>query len=186
MKPVLMIHEVREWMFDLPLGDYHLSFDDALYSQYYYLDRLLSYDTTMTFYVSTNIYSVDNLRYRFDDCVTAHRKVNDQKDYSNYMTWGQLRIIDRIPNCRVGGHGHNHLDLRALSIKDSVAQFDSDLTRCLAEFERHMLRPCDAWCMPYNYDPHQLFTGLVRRRGITNIVGCERTPIETLQPSELQ
>jgi hypothetical protein len=60
MKPILMIHEIRDWMFDLPLHNYVLTFDDGLYSQYYFLDKFKTIDTEKIFFISTGILCDEN------------------------------------------------------------------------------------------------------------------------------
>ena len=55
MKPVLMIHEITEKLFDLNLEDYTLTFDDGLYSQYYHYDKFKSINTDKIFFISSNI-----------------------------------------------------------------------------------------------------------------------------------
>ena len=40
MKPYLMIHDIRKEYFDLDLDQYRLTFDDGLFSQYYYFPLL--------------------------------------------------------------------------------------------------------------------------------------------------
>jgi len=48
-KKVLMIHEVTENLFNLPLENYILTFDDGLYSQYYHFKHFESIDTEKIF-----------------------------------------------------------------------------------------------------------------------------------------
>ena len=53
MKPVLMIHEVDESIFNKPLEDFVLTFDDGLYSQYKFIEAIDAIDTDKIFFIST-------------------------------------------------------------------------------------------------------------------------------------
>ena len=50
-KPALMIHRVTEKLFDLPLEDYTLTFDDGLLDHYHILDILLDKQVSGTFFI---------------------------------------------------------------------------------------------------------------------------------------
>jgi len=52
---VLMIHDLKKEYFDLPLENYRLTFDDGLYSQYYYYPLLRGHSETLTFFITTSL-----------------------------------------------------------------------------------------------------------------------------------
>ena len=95
-KHVLMIHEVGEWLFDLPLQSYTLTFDDGLYTQYHYLKRLIKIDTDKIFFISTNIVAdaTTTQSSEYITCDKAHEKYRLADDRSNYMNWKQIKEID--------------------------------------------------------------------------------------------
>ncbi|UCF91411.1 MAG: hypothetical protein JSW39_24580, partial [Desulfobacterales bacterium] len=51
--PTLMIHDIRKEYFSLPLNDYELTFDDGLYSQYYYYPLLSQHPSELLYFITT-------------------------------------------------------------------------------------------------------------------------------------
>jgi peptidoglycan/xylan/chitin deacetylase (PgdA/CDA1 family) len=52
---VLMIHDLSEAHFRLPLDRYSLTFDDGLYSQYYYYPLLKAHPRPRTFFITPSL-----------------------------------------------------------------------------------------------------------------------------------
>ena len=176
-KPVLMIHEVRDHFFDLPLHNYILTFDDGLYSQYYYFDKIKSIDTQKIFFISTDIVACHNTSQstEFPKCSTAHDKYFNSRNREDYMTWSQIKEIDSVDNCYIGGHSHAHnrlsmTPLRTLikDIKNLCNEFNDQLGYCPTKF-----------CFPYNeYSP--VYERLLSRYGFEDFYCDERVDVYDL------
>ena len=50
----LMIHDIHKNYFDLDLSPYRLTFDDGLFSQYYYYPLLKSHPGDLTYFITTS------------------------------------------------------------------------------------------------------------------------------------
>lgn len=186
MKPVLMIHEVREWMLELPLQDYILTFDDGLYSQYYYNEYFKKLTTQRIYYISSGIVSSGQQSKEFLTCVQAHVKAR-QGVFEDYMTLEQIKELMKDPNVIIGAHSHSHSRLDNFkSLAEKVAYINQDTAQMIAWFEDNLGFSPTHFCFPYNEDPHGLYKGLVKKFGITNCVGPGRIPIETLQHNQNQ
>lgn len=178
MKPVLMIHEVSEQMFNLPLGDYTLTFDDGLYSQFYYLNEFKKFNTEMIFFISTGIVCNSIQSTEFPACRVAHEKAF-AGNYEDYMTLAQVRQLVETPNVTVGGHSNSHTRLTQFnSLVDKVAYIESDTLEMITWFESNLKFKPTAFCFPYNDDMDGLYKGLLRKHGLTSFYGKERIKVE--------
>ncbi len=186
MKPVLMIHEVREWMFELPLQDYILTFDDGLYSQYYYNSQFKQLTTQRIYYISSGIVSSGQQSTEFPTCVQAHEKARNN-NFEDYMTVEQIKELMGDPNVIIGAHSHSHTRLNNFkTLAEKVAYINSDTEQMIAWFKDNLGFSPTHFCFPYNEDMDGLYQGLVKKFGITNCLGPGRTPIETLQHKTFQ
>jgi hypothetical protein len=179
-KPVLMIHEMTEEMLDLPLHDYVLTFDDGLYTQYKFLDRLRAIDTEKIFFVSSGIVCRENQSHDFITCRDAHKKAFNS-NFENYMTIDQLKEIVSSEGCWLGGHSHSHTRLSTFnSLSEQVAYIKRDTEEMLAWFEKNLNLKIEKFCFPYNEDLDKLYAAVLKRYDIRETYGRERIPIETL------
>lgn len=180
-KPVLMIHEVREWMFKLPLDQYVLTFDDGLFSQYYYLDKFLSVDTEKIFFISTNIICPEDVLQseEFPDCRLAHEQFFSQGIRKHYMKWSQIKEISASPKCSIGGHSHQHVRRVDQKLGQLYVEMTNDTDMMFKEFERQNIA-IKSFCFPYNHE-HLLYREVLKKKGIEHFYGDERVAIESLQ-----
>lgn len=165
-----MIHEVEEWMFELPLHNYELTFDDALYTQYVYFDRIKKIDTNKIFFVSTGIVAEKHTSQRpeFIKCHDAHEKYFKRGDLSNYMNWTQIHEIYNDPLCEIGAHGHAHDRIDQLD----MIQDTKLMIKCLQE-----QNICtNSFCFPYNED-NTVYKSLLLHKGFTRFYGKDRVCI---------
>lgn len=180
MKPVLMIHEVNELIFELPLSNYILTFDDGLYSQFYYLDKFRQFDTEMIFFISSNIVCQGIQKLNNITCKDAHRKAFNG-DYEDYMSLDQIKIIANTPNCYVGGHSHYHKNLKIYGkLTELLVHIKSDTDLMFDWFETNLGYRPTKFCLPYNYDKAGLYTAYLKKHGVTEVFGRERIPVEKL------
>lgn len=177
MKPVLMIHEVRESIFDLPLADYVLTFDDGLYSQYCYFKEFRKIDTPKLFFISSGIVCEDGKQSTdFPTCDEAHMKAftGNKEDY---MTVAQIKELMLDPQVTIGGHSHSHVDLKTLQgLSARMAHIMKDTTEMLVWFDSNLnLRPT-SFCFPYNNSIDQLYSAALKNFGFKHFYGHERIP----------
>ena len=174
---ILMIHEMREEFFDLPLHDYILTFDDGLYSQYYYFDRIKNIDTEKIFFISTDIVAPASAvqSTKFPKCSEAHDKYFNDQNSEDYMTWSQIREIASTDNCCIGGHSHAHQRLsmtvlRTLikDIKSMCREFNDQLGYCPTKF-----------CFPYN-ESSPVYEKLLSKYGFRDFYSDERVDVYDL------
>jgi len=116
-------------------GDYPeitLSFDDGLFSQFLYFDRIKKLPNPKIFYISSKfVYSGKEQTIR--KCAQAHEAART-KDYSAYMTWEQINIVQEDTKSMIGMHGWAHLDPdvdRSSSFKDDVQNMFKDFDKNL-------------------------------------------------------
>lgn len=187
MKPVLMIHEMSDKLLSLPLESYTLTFDDGLYSQYYYFDRIKDLKTTKIYFVSSGIVCTDQMQSRVPiTCAEAHAKAfSGNKE--DYMTLGQIKELMLDPTVIIGAHSHSHTRLSNFkTLAEKVIYIDKDTALMIKWFEQHLgFRPT-SFCFPYNEDLNGLYKGILKKWGFTDFYGRERIPVETLLHSRTQ
>lgn len=173
-KRVLMIHEVGEWLFDLPLQSYILTFDDGLYTQYHHLDRLASIDTDKFFFISTDIVSNTSAQSsEYITCERAHEKYRSTGDRSHYMNWSQIKEIDMTERCTIGGHSHEHM--RA----PTSVQLVRDTNKMIKMFKDHDITP-SVFCFPYNKE-HNMYRAILQAKGFNKFYGSERIDVNEIR-----
>jgi hypothetical protein len=182
MKPVLMIHEVKETLFDLPLEDYILTFDDALYSQYYYWPNIKNINTDKYFFVSSNIYCKEGQQnLDFPTCEQAHAKARTG-NFEDYMTIEQLKELALDPSVTIGGHGHDHIDLSEIhGLQKKIDVIISDTESMMYWFKLNLGYYPHAFCFPYNNDVDKVYTSILKKRGFTELFGGGRNNPVTLR-----
>lgn len=178
-KPILMIHEIREWMLELPLEDYTLTFDDGLYSQYYYFSHFKSIKTEKVYFISTDVISNGAQSTMFPTCREAHEKYRNGIT-EDYMTKDQIIELLEDPLVDIGGHSHQHKNLSTMSIADAYTHVKQDTERMLNWFETNLSYRPTKFCYPYNQDWHGLYKKILGGYGFTDFYGNERTAIEDL------
>ena len=170
MKPVLMIHELHDWMLQLPLHDYILTFDDGLYSQYKHLEQLKEINTRKIFFISTNIVADESVNQSTDviKCDVAHELYFKSNDTSHYMKWSQIQTIAATHQCEIGGHSHNHEQNPGFNII-------TDTKLMKQTFNKHGLHP-NTFCFPYN-DESYIYKQILQKHGFTEFYGKDRIDI---------
>lgn len=183
MKPVLMIHEIREEMLDLPLEDYTLTFDDGLYSQYYYWNHFKRLNTQKIYFISSNIICTGAQNSEFPSCRQAHQKAF-AGNYEDYMTVDQIKELMSDPLVTIGGHSHAHTSLKKLpKLFDCVSHIQRDTEEMINWFQNTLGFKPTAFCFPYNDNLDGMYNALLRKHGFTDFYGHERTAIESLLPT---
>lgn len=181
MKPVLMIHEIREWMLELSLENYILTFDDGLYSQFYFFDHFKKLNTEKYYFISTNIVCPEEITQStsFPTCVEAHRDFFENQNSHHYMKWSQIKNISQTPNCFIGGHSHSHHRHEEGPIEKLYQKLLSDTQAMLDKFAGQDIK-VDSFCYPYNKQ-YLLYEAILKKNNFKIFFGNERIAIESLR-----
>jgi hypothetical protein len=111
----LMIHDLRREYFDLSLDQYRLTFDDGLFSQYYYFPLLKKHSVELTFFITTSFIQPGKARPMFAGEYLPHLKTKKyayrtfvEGRFDHFMTVEEIQAISARPNVRIGVHSHFH------------------------------------------------------------------------------
>jgi hypothetical protein len=131
-----------------------ITFDDGLYSQYYYYNQLREIFpyTTFIYFISTDIINQDADNTIIDiDCRMAHIRYFDKGDCSAYMTITQIKNLADSRNCIIGGHGHKHYfpSIGKHGLKKDYQNWKDDFHSMERWFKDNNLE-LDYYCCPYN------------------------------------
>ena len=103
----LMIHDIRKEYFDLRLDRYRLTFDDGLFSQYYYFPLLKNHPAELTFFITTSFVQPGKARTMFDGEYICHLKTKKyayrtfiEGRYDHFMTVEEIQTLSARPNVR--------------------------------------------------------------------------------------
>ena len=166
------LHEITE---DIINSDYSMydiiTFDDGLYSQYYYHKHFLKYNVPLYFFISTNIVCTDinnqNLNITSSD---AHKLYFEHNDKSSYMTLSQIKELYNTTNCFIGGHSHTHRRLSLLNLKNQTKEIQKECEEMMKFFKKHDII-IDSFAYPYN---EELFQYKYYLKEIKHFFGKER------------
>ena len=111
----LMIHDIRPEYFGLHLERYRLTFDDGLYSHYYYLPLLENHPAPLTFFIATDFIQPGAARRMFEGEYRPYLKskrymhramIEKKRDF--YMTVEEVQNLAGRSNVVIGAHSHDH------------------------------------------------------------------------------
>jgi hypothetical protein len=111
----LMIHDIRKEYFDLNLNAYRLTFDDGLFSQYYYFSLFQNHPQQLHYFIVTSLIQPGKARAKFNGTHIVnlkpaqymHRTIVDG-NYDHFMTVAEIQELGSQPNVRIGVHSHFH------------------------------------------------------------------------------
>ena len=113
--PYLMIHDLRPEYFDLNLDQYRLSFDDGLFSQYFYFPFLKNHHRKLTFFITTSFIQPGPARPMFAGEYLSYLKTKKyayrtfiEKTFEHFMTLEEVQELSAQSNVRIGVHSHFH------------------------------------------------------------------------------
>jgi hypothetical protein len=111
----LMIHDMRPEYLDLDLKKYRLTFDDGLFSQYYYYPLLKKQPGKLIYFITTafikpgkarGMYAGDNLPYLKSKKYMYRTFIEGRFDH--FMTMEEIQHLAARPDVQVGVHSHFH------------------------------------------------------------------------------
>lgn len=111
----LMIHDLRPEYFDLKLDQYRLTFDDGLFSQYYYFPLLKNQPAELTFFITTSFIQPGKARPMFAGGYLPYLKPKKymyrgfiENKFDHFMTTEEIQELAATSNVRIGVHSHLH------------------------------------------------------------------------------
>lgn len=121
-----------------------ITFDDGLYSQYYYRKYFYQLNKPLVYFISSSIICENPENQIIDiDCKTAH-KLAFSGNFKPYMTLSQIQEIQR-EGYEIGTHNHNHKRFT------SIIDFKENLNKSLDFFKENNIK-ISKYCSPYNQD----------------------------------
>jgi len=181
-----MIHEITSNVLDFIRkegSNYLLTFDDGLFSQYYYLNELKKINTKKIFFVSTGlVHDLSKSSQLLNiDCRTAHKNFFENGDTSPYMTKDQIKEIMKTKDCEVGGHSHLHPRFKNLSsLKEKIDALTKDTDLMMEWFLDELNFIPKKYCLPYNFDYHGLLSSLLKEKYNLEVFGRGRIKVEEI------
>ena len=110
-----MIHDIRKEYFDLNLDQYQLTFDDGLFSQYYYYPLLKNQPGKLIYLITTSFIKPGKARNMFSGEYLSYLKSKKygyrtfvEGKFDHFMTIEELQAISSRTNVRIGVHSHFH------------------------------------------------------------------------------
>ncbi|MFC1829596.1 hypothetical protein ACFL0O_08295 [Thermodesulfobacteriota bacterium] len=110
-----MIHNIRKEYFDQDLSGYRMTFDDGLYSQYYYTPLLKTDGQERIYFIITGLVKPGKARKMFDGehlaFVKSKRYMYDafiKGKFDQFMTLEEVQILASQKDVRIGAHSHFH------------------------------------------------------------------------------
>jgi hypothetical protein len=110
-----MIHDIRKEYFDLNLDQYRLTFDDGLFSQYYYFPLIKDHPENLNFFITTSFIKPGEARNMFAGRHPSHLKTKDymyrtfiEGKFDHFMTIEEVQEISKNKKIKIGAHSHLH------------------------------------------------------------------------------
>jgi peptidoglycan/xylan/chitin deacetylase (PgdA/CDA1 family) len=158
MKPVLMIHNISETMYSLPLEDYVLTFDDGTADHYEHWKQLQAIPTEKIFFIITEKIGTDG-----------------------YLTLEQVKELMSDPLVKIGGHSHEHTPFTYFDkLTEKVAHISNDTRIMIEWFKDYLGVVPTVFCFPYNDNLDGIYRGMLKQYGFKEFYGKERIPVEHL------
>jgi hypothetical protein len=192
MKP-LMIHEIKPEYFKLNLEQYELTFDDALYSQFYYWPLFKNIRTKKILFVSTSLIQMTDLirpqiytaqgnvriSREFPSCYEAMAKWENDLNNEDYMTLGELKVLMK-DGLEIGAHSHMHIREYSSDLIMFLKEFKKDTEFMISWFIKNLgFRPI-LYCFPFNREREMMKYCLERDYRFKTFYGADRLDIEDL------
>ena len=171
----LLIHEVRPWMLEIDLPFDIITFDDALYSQFFYAEHFLSLGKRLIVFVSTGIVHQGGAEQILDiACSEAHNRFFTFGDTRPYMTKEQILDLYN-KGFEIGLHGvtHSHMPKGIRGVKQALEEAKQS-------YETLVSWGITPKAMSYPYNEPNIGFKVLDRYGF-EYFGDERVEIERLK-----
>jgi hypothetical protein len=186
----LMLHDIKPIYLNYDLKNYDLTFDDGLFSQFYYWPIIKKINTSKIFFICCDLISLENkvrpnFRNTFIEYPTCFQSMDKYKKLnikSDYMTIDELKILSK--DVMIGAHSFSH---KKINMNDSFynisQQIKQDTELMLEWFKKHLNLTPLHYCFPFN-EKHYLHDLLLPYYGFKHFYGKERIDIESLDMGE--
>ena len=111
----LAIHDVRKEYFDINLNAYQLTFDDGLYSQFYYFSLFKDHPQKLTYFITTSFIQPGKIRKTVSGGNPQYLKSKKymyrtfaEGRFDHFMNLEELQEICGQKNVQIGAHSHFH------------------------------------------------------------------------------
>lgn len=188
---IIMFHELNSSILDFMIENVNFfsnklfTFDDGLYSQYYYFETLQKIfpKNIMIFFISTDIIcpESDTQSHSFPKCDIAHKYYfKNNKNKKHYMKLSQIKELSLNSNVIIGGHGHKHLSGKfpKNQLLEYVKTWTNDFINMVNWFAINDL-PLSIYCTPYN-EYSFLLHGSIKNKYPIKIIGPGRIDIQDI------
>jgi len=158
-KPILMIHNITDTIFNLQLEDYVLTFDDGTHDHYEYFEKFKLVNTQKYYFI-----------------------IADYVGTEGYLNLNEIKEMMMDPLVTIGGHSFSHTRLENYSrVVDRIAHIKQDTKLILEWFDKNLGFKPTKFCFPYNNDLNGIYSGILNIFNINELYGRERIPVEMLQ-----
>ena len=110
-----MIHDIRKEYFELGLDQYRLTFDDGLFSQYYYYPVYRSHPHKFHFFIPTSFIRPGKARSMYAGKYIPYSKPKKymyrcvvENKFDHFMTTEEVQELAAKSNVKIGVHSHLH------------------------------------------------------------------------------
>jgi len=187
VKETLMIHEVTEDILKLDLSKYVLTFDDGLYSHFFYWNLLKDIPTTKIFFVPSGAVRLEETcrpqfegkHPNFATCYEAMESWFVAESREDYLTLGELKKM-KDEGAVIGAHGHNHIHKYNDCFLSRIEEFRNDSIEMRDWFEKHLGEIPKHYCFPFNKEHHVMRAVINVETEITEFFGKERKDVMEL------
>ncbi|MFO8082967.1 MAG: polysaccharide deacetylase family protein [Desulfobacterales bacterium] len=137
----LIIHNVRKEFFHLDLAEYQLTFDDGLYSQYYYLPLFKKNRVPIIFFITTGLIQEGKDRAVFDGQHLPYVKSREymyeafiKNNFGQFMRVEELKQLANEEDVVIGAHSHFHdIILTRHPLKKPLSRWKLEHLPCLCK-----------------------------------------------------
>ena len=137
----LMIHNIKEEFFRLDLTKYQLTFDDGLYSQYYYSPLFKNSKHPNLFFITTGFIRDGKARKVFDGKFLPYVKSRNymyevfiKNRFDQFMKVDELQRLAHKKNVAIGAHSHFHdIIMTTHPLKKPLSPWKIEHLPCLFE-----------------------------------------------------
>jgi peptidoglycan/xylan/chitin deacetylase (PgdA/CDA1 family) len=151
MKPTFEIHHVDDSLFDFPLENFTLTFDDGYDNQYRYFDQFLAINTKKIYFI-----------------------VPAWLNQPGWMTTEQVIEMSQHNSVEIGCHSFRHTQLKGMSLQDKIAEIHRDTDQMCSWFNRYLGSVPKKFCFPFNNRVHGIYESILKHHGFEEFYGDER------------
>jgi peptidoglycan/xylan/chitin deacetylase (PgdA/CDA1 family) len=166
IKPILMIHHVKDWMFDLPLENFILTFDDGYHDHWNTFPRFLEIPTDKIYFIT-----------------------GSWINRPGFLTVDQIKKMDQHDDVEIGAHGFDHQKIispdsgdpgLANSRAEIISMLTIDTQKTVEWFQENLGTVLKKFCYPYNESVFGIYPQILRKYGFDEFYGPGRVKIEWL------